>query len=291
MNVAVFADVHGRILLAFMLCARWQRETGERIDLILQAGDLAAFPDPARMDRATVRHGERDPNELGFMHDFTQPNEDVRARLAATDCPMIFVRGNHEDHLWLDQLEARATGPLFPVDPYERIFCLRTGMPYTLTTADASLDLLGIGRIGAPHPDSKSSPHRPKYAREWELARLDALGHKSRIPVDALLTHDIPPRGERAGLPAIRAALDRYRPIYHFYGHTEEAYRQDLDRNGVTTTLRLADLNWETPTGDAPLRPGAMGLLRWESRERHSFEVIDAPWLADYTRFRWRTAE
>ncbi|GCE21451.1 hypothetical protein [Dictyobacter kobayashii] len=40
MNIAVFADLHGRLLLAFQLCARWQRETGEHIDLILQAGDL-----------------------------------------------------------------------------------------------------------------------------------------------------------------------------------------------------------------------------------------------------------
>ncbi len=28
MNVAVFADVHGRIPLCFLLCARWERETG-----------------------------------------------------------------------------------------------------------------------------------------------------------------------------------------------------------------------------------------------------------------------
>lgn len=40
MNIAVFADVHGRILLAFKLCARWEKETGEQIDLILQAGDM-----------------------------------------------------------------------------------------------------------------------------------------------------------------------------------------------------------------------------------------------------------
>ena len=42
MNIAIFADLHGRILLAFKLCARWQKETGEQIDLILQAGDLGA---------------------------------------------------------------------------------------------------------------------------------------------------------------------------------------------------------------------------------------------------------
>ena len=37
MNIAILADVHGRLLLAFKLVERYQRETGEQIDLILQA--------------------------------------------------------------------------------------------------------------------------------------------------------------------------------------------------------------------------------------------------------------
>jgi hypothetical protein len=28
MNIAVFADINGRVALAFKLCARWQAETG-----------------------------------------------------------------------------------------------------------------------------------------------------------------------------------------------------------------------------------------------------------------------
>jgi hypothetical protein len=33
---AIFADLHGRILLAFKLVDHYQRETGQRMDLILQ---------------------------------------------------------------------------------------------------------------------------------------------------------------------------------------------------------------------------------------------------------------
>ena len=51
MRIAVFADVHGRILLAFKLVARYQRETGEHIDLILQCGDMGIFPDIATLDK------------------------------------------------------------------------------------------------------------------------------------------------------------------------------------------------------------------------------------------------
>jgi hypothetical protein len=50
MRIAIFADVHGRILLAFKLVDRYQRETGNQIDLILQCGDMGIFPDRSRMD-------------------------------------------------------------------------------------------------------------------------------------------------------------------------------------------------------------------------------------------------
>jgi hypothetical protein len=146
-NIAVFADLHGRALLAFMLCARWQRESGERLTAIFQAGDLAAYPDASRLDRATMRHAQRDEDELGFLRDFIEPREEVANRLAETTCPMIFVRGNHEDHAWLDELEQRATEPSFAIDAYQRIHCLRTGMPYTLSDDNDKLTTLGIGRI------------------------------------------------------------------------------------------------------------------------------------------------
>jgi hypothetical protein len=88
MKIAVFADVHGRILLCFKLCARWQRETGEQLDLILQAGDLGVYPDRARLDKATIRHAERDPSELGFLDDFAAYRAEVAAVLAETRCPL-----------------------------------------------------------------------------------------------------------------------------------------------------------------------------------------------------------
>src|SRR5215213_2483912 len=105
MNIAIFADIHGRILLCFKLCARWERETGEKIDLVLQAGDLGAYPDESRLDRATINHARNDPSELGFATDFAEWHDAVAKELAQTTFPLIFVRGNHEDHLWLDALE------------------------------------------------------------------------------------------------------------------------------------------------------------------------------------------
>src|SRR5262249_43541294 len=93
MDIAVFADVHGRVELCFKLCARWQQETDRTLDAILQAGDLGAFFARAHLDKATLRYAQDDPSELGFLEHFTAYHTHTAAVLSATTCPMFFVRG------------------------------------------------------------------------------------------------------------------------------------------------------------------------------------------------------
>jgi hypothetical protein len=283
MNIALFADVHGRVQLCFALCARWQRETGERIDLILQCGDLGAFPDPARLDRATLRYAQRDPSELGFAQHFTQVQPEVAAVLAETTCPLVFVRGNHEDHAWLDRLEAQTDAALFAVDAYQRVWCLKTGVPYTHRVGDETLTILGVGRIG---PKDARKAARAQYIQPAERARLHHLGN---LDLDILLTHDsaqdFVTRGY--GMADIRLLLDRYRPCYHFYGHTGKPLDLRVDTNGVTTSCKLTDLHWDTRAPDQLLEPGGMGILRWHNRADQRFEVVDAAWWREYTAYGW----
>ena len=285
MNIAVFADLHGRILLCFLLCARWEQETGERIEAILQAGDLGAYPSEVGMDRATLRHGRLDATEFGFATDFTSYREDVARVLARTRCPLLFVRGNHEDHLWLDTLERHSDEALIPIDVYRRIYCLKTGLPYTLQSGAESLVVLGIGRVGPPIGETEVT--KPKYLQDYEMERLYGLGELS---LDVLLTHDVPLHGiePHPGMEEIRLLLDAYTPRYHFYGHTEEPFQERLDRNGVTRSCRLADLSWREGT-QGRLPPGVMGLLRWRGRNDNAFEVVNAPWLDEYRVSNWRT--
>lgn len=283
MTIAIFADVHGRILLCFKLCARWQRETGQHIDLILQAGDLGVFPDPARLDRATVTHARSNASELGFAEHFTAYQPEIAAVLSETNCPLVFVRGNHEDHDWLDDLERAATGPVFAVDPYRRVFCLRTGLPYPRTTAADALSILGIGRLGAP---GGKTGQKQTYIQKHESERLNRL---SQARIDLLLTHDSARNFVTVGygMDDIRLILDAYRPVYHFYGHTGEPYTQRLDANGVTVSCKLADLDWEPEARGPVLPPGAMGILTWHDRDSHTFNVVDAPWLKEYSAHSW----
>jgi Icc-related predicted phosphoesterase len=290
MNIAIFADVHGRVLLAFKLCARWQRETGEQIDLILQAGDLGAYPEMERLDRATRRYAERDPTELGFMEYFIKEKSEIASLLAQTSCPMIFVRGNHEDHAWLDELERQSTGPIFPIDIYRRVYNLKTGIPWTFQHNHEQITLLGIGRISPPEGELDRA--QGKYIQPYESQRA----YEARMPAaDILLTHHsrtdfvILEHGVKikasTGMKEIEHILDQERPVYHFYGHYGGPPQIRTDANGATLSVKLADLHWER--GGSTLEPGSMGLLRWHNRDEHSFEIVNAPWLKEYTAATW----
>src|SRR5579884_1561812 len=275
MNIAIFADVHGRILLAFVLCARWEKETGEKIDLILQAGDLGTFPDKASLDRATVRHAEEDATELGFMHYFVGKSAEATHVLSRTTCDLVFVRGNHEAHQWLDALEQKARGPLFSVDVYQRLWCLKTGVPYTHTVGDEQITILGIGRTG-----QRGNTLKPEHIQPYEQQKLEQLG---TIPIDVLLTHDMPPgiNSRSIGMIEISAALERYKPAYHFYGHIGGACHEGTASNGVTHYCKLADLEFQGV--DKLVHPGSMAILRWSDPQHHSFTVLDEPWLKEYS--------
>jgi len=49
---------------------------------------------------------------------------------------------------------------------------------------------------------------------------------------------------EGFGIEEIRLVLDEYKPIYHFYGYTEEQFLKKIDLNNVTIVSKLSDLSW-----------------------------------------------
>jgi DNA repair exonuclease SbcCD nuclease subunit len=273
------------------LCARWQRETGEHIDLILQAGDLGAYPALERLDKATRRYAEQDPTELGFLQHFAQYDEEVAALLKQTDCPLVFVRGNHEDHQWLDELEQQANGPIFPVDAYRRVWCLKSGVPYTFRVEDKSINVLGVGRIGLRDQEnetSRSSQRSSKHIQPYEQKQLYRVNFEKWQP-DVLLTHDSA-RGfvfPDSGLTEIDDVLASSTPLYHFFGHYGGDCEIKPDVNGQTVACKLGELHWDRRTSGKVLEAGSLGILRWHNREEQRLEIVDEPWLKEYTAFSW----
>lgn len=283
MRIAVFADVHGRVELCFKLCQRWERETRQHLDYILQAGDLGAFFDHTRLDKATIRHAQHDPSELGFLVHFTTYHEPTAALLGETTCPLLFVRGNHEDHETLDRLERQYPGPAFPVDVYQRVWCLKSGVRHQLTAQQAILSLLGIGRVGPV--DGETDLTKAKYVQPYEQESIYRLGP---MAIDVLLTHDSARHAVTRGygMAEIRDVLDSYRPSYHFYGHTEEPYYQRRDGNGTTLACKLSDLTWDMERGGM-INVGSMAILTWNGRSDTRLEIVDTAWFREYSRYSW----
>jgi hypothetical protein len=154
------------------------------------------------------------------LHDLTMQRmadkirDETAAVLAQTTCDLVFVRGNHEDHFWLDSLERQGLGPRFPVDAYQRIYCLKTGSNYVYAKDNEQISILGIGRIGPRSQDTQNW----RYIQPDAQARLQTL---DALPVDILLTHDIPAgtSSRHVGMGEITTDLEKFQPRYHFYGH------------------------------------------------------------------------
>ena len=91
--------------------------------------------------------------------------------------------------------------------------------------------MLGIGRVGSPVGETNAA--KVKYIQEYERGRLLALND---VEFDVLLTHDGRPGFAKpgAGMVEIGRALDRYRPIYHFFGHMGKPFERRADSNGFT---------------------------------------------------------
>lgn len=269
MQIGVFGDVHGQLLLVFHLAARWQQETGQRLDLLLQVGDLGIFPEVKRLDRSTRRHSTATEAGLDFLRYFTRYEPAVAALLHETSCPLLFVRGNHEDHAWLDTLEQRGPTPAFPVDVYQRLYCLKTGVPFLFTHGEETLTILGIGRIGRPAAARKDRPH---YLQPHEKQRLSQLGPGA---LDVLLTHDgacdqIYPG---SGSEEIGSICERLHPVYHVFGHYGGPCRYKQTGSGETLSYKLADLHPDHQSPLEALQAGAMGLLSWHGRDQHTMNI------------------
>ncbi|TGO02260.1 hypothetical protein PN36_27780 [Candidatus Thiomargarita nelsonii] len=70
---------------------------------------MGAFPNPFKLDDATQKYAQIDPDELGF-HKFCTQTEESEFYLARQNTPSTyFIRGNHEDfsrHLGFPVLSA-----------------------------------------------------------------------------------------------------------------------------------------------------------------------------------------
>ncbi|HAO05708.1 MAG TPA: serine/threonine protein phosphatase [Chryseobacterium sp.] len=280
MKIALFSDIHGKILLPFKLVDLYQKETGSKIDFILQCGDIGAYPIIENLDKATIKHAQYDRDELGFHDDFTKENPEIQSFLNELNINMICVRGNHEDHDFLNRLEKENPDEsILPIDIYERVFVCKSGLEQKLETKDEVLHFVGIGRIG----DRKGRSEK-RFIQDYERFEIKKL-LKTNNTFDVLITHDKDDSQSGYGMPEIREVLDNVIFQYHFYGHTGEPFIEETDSNGITQSIKVRELEFNE---SGMLEKGCMIILTKENDEL-SIEIVDQKLTNKMTKFNWKT--
>jgi hypothetical protein len=190
MFICAAGDIHGAMDRLYENVIAFETLLGIRFDQVLHVGDFGIWPDPARVDRAT-RHHEG-------AGDFPVWLRENRGVPRAT----VFIKGNHEDFLWLD---ARQDAEVLPGLTY-----LPNGCAIDIEDrGGGSIRVGGVGGCYGPSDYLRRSELLQGYAKRHytgdEIKRLAVVG-----VVDIVLTHDAPAgvRFERHR----RVVLPRNRP-------------------------------------------------------------------------------
>ena len=208
MLLCAAGDIHGAIDRMYDDVLAFEKVLGKRFGWVLHVGDFGIWPDPSCIDRATRTHDG--------AGDFSAWLANRRAAPRRT----VFIKGNHEDFLWLD---TQHTPEVLP-----RLFYLRNGQTLSLGESGDAVRVGGIGGCYGPSDFERQSKHLQGYAkRHYTRDEIDALCEGA--PVDILLVHDAPAgirfekhrRGsdwvsEAAGLDRL---IFRLRPLVCFFGH------------------------------------------------------------------------
>jgi hypothetical protein len=278
----VFGDLHGRILPAFRFASYWANLSGREVTALLQVGDMGYFPDPSRMDKASLRHAKDDPLELGA--------QDVAVRTEIADkvfqddphCPpgLWFTAGNHEDFEELERF-ARGSGNHqsdFAVDAYCRVRGIKDGEVHPF---DCGLKVAAVWGVDGDGPNARQRLPQRGYIAE---RAVDAL---TTQPFDVLLMHDAPKDAKRVGYGSelLATLIDLARPRFAFFGHYGGDGERIEKHYGETEVYHLA--GFEMRTRDGHPESGSVGVLEWNGTEG-AFAFLSDEDLKPFTRHNWK---
>jgi Icc-related predicted phosphoesterase len=232
MRIAFVGDIHGRVLHLLALLLELQR-TGHAIDRVIQVGDFGAYRDREHMDPGARRFVSDDLAELDFVR-LRAPDDGLalllrhaRAQLGA---PVLFLRGNHEDHAWLaDRLREGGSSEV-AIDDFDLFHFVADGS--VLDLGGVRLAILG-GAAGDPFGRIDNTAHA-------------ALGALEPGSIDVLVTHDGPYgisvgyHGNTQGSRRLTELVAHLRPRFHVGGHYHNL--NGPRRYGETTYLGLSCL-------------------------------------------------
>ena len=214
MLIGFVGDVHGLVYHAIALVATWQRKTGKKLDMVVQVGDMGAYPTLDSLDEPTRLHAAIDPAQADFSR--LLQATDLRAERLRTvrgdmASPIHFLRGNHEDFEYLNSLSHDESGRTARVDDFD----LFRYVPDGVVLHASGLKIAFLGGIETEEP-------APRSIDAGAYQRLMALGPGG---FDVLATHDPPYgigvgyRGQVSGSRLVTDLIEHTQPALHISGH------------------------------------------------------------------------
>jgi hypothetical protein len=270
--IGFLGDVHGQVFHALAAVATCQVELGQRFDLVVQVGDLGAYPDPARLDEAGRRYLEADPSQADFSRLLratgrrAESLRRLRARLAA---PIHFVRGNHEDFAWLASRPRDPLSGTAEVDPFDLFRYVPDG-------AVLPAQAWRIGFLGGAEEGGDTEAGIDPIA-------VAALAARGAGAFEVLVTHDAPYgagvgfHGQIQGARAVTRLIESVQPAFHVAGHLALIGPR---RFGATTSLVLDGISSSPLWNPSPyLQTGCLAVL---DADRGRLRVVTDDWLAGF---------
>jgi predicted phosphodiesterase len=208
MIICAAGDIHGAMNRMYEDVLAFEEALGVRFAWVLHVGDFGVWPDANRIDKATKKHDGAGDFPTWLAEGTAAPRKTV------------FIKGNHEDFVWLDEQADREVLP--------ELFYLRNGTTMDLTEDRDTVRVGGVGGCYGPSDFDRHSKHLQGYAkRHYTRDEIEALSGRGGI--DILLVHDAPAgvRFERHrqgnGWVSEAAGLDQLisdvRPKVCFFGH------------------------------------------------------------------------
>jgi predicted phosphodiesterase len=221
MLICAAGDVHGALSRLYEDVRAFEAFLGVRFDYILQVGDFGVWPDANRVDKATRNHDGAGNFPLWLNEKREVPR------------PTVFIKGNHEDFVWLD---AQEDDQVLPGLTY-----LRNGQSVDLRDPrSGTIRVVGVGGCYGPSNYMRRSDELQGYARRHYTS--DEIERAANTEsVDIVLTHDAPGgvrfnrhrrgAGYTSDAQGLDVLLNQLRPKVCFFGHHH--VRVDAEVAGV----------------------------------------------------------
>lgn len=274
MLIGFVGDIHGRVLHTLAVLTEWQLRSGHRLDLIVQVGDLGAYPKPSEEVR-NERYVHMDAAELDFSRYLKADGilaSAVRNVRKSHLGRIHFIRGNHEDFEWLEAQARLAERGIVSVDPFDLYHYVTDG-------TIMELDRWKIAFLGG----IETATQQPKSI---DTAAYEQLMKMPAGEVDILVSHDAPfgiglnYLGQTQGSKLILNLLESLQPKYAIAGHYHHI--NGPKQFGSTVYLGLNVLvNLRTDAELRRVQPGSIAIL---DTERSELNFITDEWLAELNR-------